>query len=435
VSIDSGVTHRKVSTKPDPADGTMIGKTDWNDQHNINAPLVVDPFATDSDPDDLPYGYGNSTARNGLVLIPPPHTSDDVVTTGIDETPRISLYSYQRANVYGFGEVVRSFLLREDAKAMFAWYGPQSLFDGSGDYVAGSWKPWTWIGAHYLSNDGASIHGHWSIEVPDAAGALQTRLEILFADQTTGVIGLDTTKILTNQAHFVVRCSGGQELRLQAAAGTEKAIVFTNDVDAVARRWKIRSNSTAESGGNVGSDFQIARYDDAGTLVDRPISIERVNGRVGILVGPPGLGGQLHVNTAGTTPAVLAKATAVGTASTAVAAVEASGVTKRLLDLRVTGDAVSRLRIDMSASGSPGTIVFGDGTTADANLYRGAADTVKSDDGIWAVGGMVTKAKAGIPSDADLVTGMQQSGAFVLDTTNSRIYFRVGSTWKYAALT
>ena len=47
----------------------------------------------------------------------------------------------------------------------------------------------------------------------------------------------------------------------------------------------------------------------------------------------------------------------------------------------------------------------------------------------------MTLTKAGVPSDGDLVAGMQQSGALILDTTNSRIYFRVGTTWKYAALT
>lgn len=42
--------------------------------------------------------------------------------------------------------------------------------------------------------------------------------------------------------------------------------------------------------------------------------------------------------------------------------------------------------------------------------------------------------KAGVPVDGDIVVGAE-SGDVVLDTTNSRIYFRVGTTWKYAALT
>jgi len=85
-----------------------------------------------------------------------------------------------------------------------------------------------------------------------------------------------------------------------------------------------------------------------------------------------------------------------------------------------------------------GVIQFGLGDSSgsrDVALYRYAADTLKTDDGFWAPGGIVTKVKAGVPADGDFVAGMQQSGAMALDTTNSRIYFRVGSTWKYATLT
>lgn len=43
-------------------------------------------------------------------------------------------------------------------------------------------------------------------------------------------------------------------------------------------------------------------------------------------------------------------------------------------------------------------------------------------------------AKAGVPSDSDIPEGAQ-SGNIVIDTTNNRIYARVGSTWRYATLT
>jgi len=95
------------------------------------------------------------------------------------------------------------------------------------------------------------------------------------------------------------------------------------------------------------------------------------------------------------------------------------------------GDTVSRWNRDAA-----GKMLWGSGGGAgDTNLYRSAADTLKSDDGIWGAGGLITKTKAGVPADGDLVAGMQQSGAMILDTTHGRIYFRVGSTWKYAALT
>jgi len=104
-----------------------------------------------------------------------------------------------------------------------------------------------------------------------------------------------------------------------------------------------------------------------------------------------------------------------------------SGATAQ--DTLVTGDTYQSWTMETSGKQS-----WGAGSTAlDTNLYRSAADTLKSDDGIWAAGGIVTKTKAGTPSDSDLVAGMQQSGAIMIDTTNSYLYVRVGSTWKRTA--
>jgi hypothetical protein len=134
-----------------------------------------------------------------------------------------------------------------------------------------------------------------------------------------------------------------------------------------------------------------------------------------------------------TAAGTLTVADTTGTAATATLRIEANTGDTARLHLLVTGDANPRLYL---AGDSGIGLYMGDGTaTVDTNLYRSAANTLKSDDGLWATGGIVTKTKAGAPSDSDLEAGMQQSGAMILDTTNSRIYFRVGSTWKYAALT
>lgn len=77
-----------------------------------------------------------------------------------------------------------------------------------------------------------------------------------------------------------------------------------------------------------------------------------------------------------TSEAALIKTTAVGTASTPAAAVEVSGATKKLLELRVTGDTAGRLIFDLDSGN--GRITFSDGTTADVALSRSAADTLKA---------------------------------------------------------
>ena len=47
-------------------------------------------------------------------------------------------------------------------------------------------------------------------------------------------------------------------------------------------RWGIATNETAESGGNAGSNFYIASFDDAGLWLHTPICIRRSDGQVGM---------------------------------------------------------------------------------------------------------------------------------------------------------
>lgn len=55
---------------------------------------------------------------------------------------------------------------------------------------------------------------------------------------------------------------------------------------AGADRWQIDfANTTAESGSNVGSDFTISRFNDAGTLIDSPFHIFRSSGVVQLPLG------------------------------------------------------------------------------------------------------------------------------------------------------
>jgi hypothetical protein len=76
---------------------------------------------------------------------------------------------------------------------------------------------------------------------------------------------------------------------------------------------------------------------------------------------------------------------------------------------------------------------WGDGTAVtDTNLKRASANLLQTDDQFYAVDGLRTKVKAGIPADGDFtVVG---SGLIAVDSTNNRLYVRVGATWMYVAL-
>lgn len=204
---------------------------------------------------------------------------------GTDSTGRLNLESYQRADVGSFGETIRHFLRRKDAKAMEAWWFPRDGYDANREPV-GPFKPVVWAGAHWEANNHASNHKHWSVETPDSTGAIQTRFEVRFGNPAidNAIGGLDKTIIATNLADFVVRTTNGQVLRLSspASSGDEKAIEFNHDYEGSTafRRWRVRATGEAESTGNAGTNFQIARYDDTGTFLDNPLVISRATGNV-----------------------------------------------------------------------------------------------------------------------------------------------------------
>lgn len=65
-------------------------------------------------------------------------------------------------------------------------------------------------------------------------------------------------------------------VKIDADNGVSRILSFrTDDV----QRWALRVDGT-ESGSNSGADFQVRRYNDAGTFVDAPIAINRSTGNI-----------------------------------------------------------------------------------------------------------------------------------------------------------
>lgn len=163
-------------------------------------------------------------------------------------------------------------------------------------------------------------------------------------------------------------------------------------------RWQIFKNNVSESGGNVGSDFAIGRYNDAGANIDYPFAISRSTGNVGIssalnVVGTATVGGDLDHNgtnvgfygvapvarpatytqtfaTASRTHAARTTATLTdssgGTATTTIAAVPGtysqtntrdayasmtSQINKLIADLASTGAVLNQVIDDLQANG------------------------------------------------------------------------------------
>lgn len=90
------------------------------------------------------------------------------------------------------------------------------------------------------------------------------------------------TGLLTAPGLTVAPSSDQAPLTLKGAAGG--ANPFVNAVAGLRgalNRWVMMlGNGGAESGGNVGSDLVINRYDDSGAFIDSPLFIERKTGKV-----------------------------------------------------------------------------------------------------------------------------------------------------------
>ncbi|MFF1684600.1 hypothetical protein [Streptomyces sp. NPDC058254] len=355
--------------------------------------LTIDRFGA---PAGYPIGQGGSVAS---LNVPSSYAGGDDNGAGTDSTGRINLYSYQRANYGSFGENIRNFAMRSDAKTMQAFYIPVQSGTKKGGYDPATrdpmasgigWKPVVWQGAHYEANDHASIHGHWELEIADLTGALQGRLEIPFIDQVAdaskaldqAAIGVAYTNIRTNLADLSVRAQNmtagpysGQNTALRVGGNNtvnkDILLSISSDMGTSGRRWGLRANATTEAGSNAGTDFQVNRYDDTGTLLGAAVHIERSTGRIGMggTVSPTA---GLHVQRA-TGQVVYLDAQ---TASQSAVLVNGVDATVKALQAQVAGDTQKRFQVlvDGAHSWGPG------GTTAlDTTLYRAAGGRLKTD--------------------------------------------------------
>lgn len=101
------------------------------------------------------------------------------------------------------------------------------------------------------------------------------------ADVDLGIHSLtaDTIGIGTIAGAEKLHIDGGASttrVKIDADNGVSRILSFrTDDV----QRWSLRVDGV-ESGTNSGADFQLRRYNDAGTFIDHPISINRATGNI-----------------------------------------------------------------------------------------------------------------------------------------------------------
>jgi hypothetical protein len=108
-----------------------------------------------------------------------------------------------------------------------------------------------------LSRLSIDTQGHVSIGKPDAGAA-------------TSLLVADEIRVTTTGANANVVVYG--------PAGSNRNLLFGDTVNGV--RWSFACDNSAETGGNIGSAFFIARWSDAGGYIDAPLYISRNDGTV-----------------------------------------------------------------------------------------------------------------------------------------------------------
>jgi len=123
-----------------------------------------------------------------------------------------------------------------------------------------------------------------------------------------------------SEAQVISKAAGSVSLQLRSVAGTLRTFQVYTGVNL---RWLFGGNSTAEGGANIGSDFSIFTYNDAGAFLSVPLTILRASGNVGLNTTTPHT--RLHV--AGPIATAYAAKTAAYTltAADSIVAADATG--------------------------------------------------------------------------------------------------------------
>jgi hypothetical protein len=119
-----------------------------------------------------------------------------------------------------------------------------------------------------LTNDSGSLDSGLSAV---SYGLISVTNTSLPAISTSGVITFGGPTVTLTVA------SGSGSYAVRTAAGSEAAYVLAT---ASTSRWTITKNTGAETGSNVGSDFTINRFNDAGSFINTPVYITRSTGAI-----------------------------------------------------------------------------------------------------------------------------------------------------------
>ncbi|QMU70814.1 glycosyl hydrolase family 28-related protein [Streptacidiphilus sp. P02-A3a] len=178
------------------------------------------------------------------------------------------------------------------------------------------------------------------------AALLDTQNQVVYDSTTRFNATSATTGATTLEA--------ANSMRIIGAAGTNRDAQWWTA--ASGKRWALRASSTAEAGSNAGSNFDVVRYDDTGTVIDTPVTVDRQTG-VTTLNG-------LAINEGVTGPRMGTATLAAGKAT--VANTSVSATTRIFLTAQSVSGTAGALTVSARTAGTSFTI--GSTSATDASV-------------------------------------------------------------------
>ncbi len=208
-------------TETDP----QVSATTTNAVPKWNGTTLTDGLIYDSGTN---IGIGTTSPTNKLEVIGTTKTTNLQITSG----------------------AANNYILQSDGTGLGTWVNPLTLSNGN----------WTTSG----SNQYSALSGNVGIGTTSPINKLdvQSSSSLTASVQSSG-----------NSAY----------LKTSTPSGSEGGLSFaTYASGSTSTRWLFGKSNGSESGSNVGSDFFINRYSDAGTFLSQPFRIARSTGYVGI---------------------------------------------------------------------------------------------------------------------------------------------------------
>lgn len=186
-------------------------------------------------------------------------------------------------------------------------------------------------------------------------------------------------------------------LELRAAAGQTRGYDWRTGSSI---RWRAQANTTAEAGSDAGSDWALNAYNDAGTFIDSPISVNRASGGSMTLTRPISHSGTTANLAQSTTSAGVNVGTGTGSSSTTLTVRAAAG---QLSDFQFWSGASSRWIIRKGSTAESGSDAGSEFSLMARDDSGGLIDTVLQV--VRAAGGTMTLSRPVSMSSTLAVTG------------------------------